>query len=108
MGADSDLGVSVMHEVLRATSSLEARLARIEAALATVCDQLKKPQVVKEWYTTNEVAELFGKSHFTVREKWCNLGRIRAEKNPETGKWRIPGHEVERLMNGGTLLLPKS
>lgn len=58
---------------------------------------------LKEWYTPNELAELMGRSSFTVREKWCNDGRIECEKNQDSGKWRIPGREVNRLLNGGGL-----
>jgi hypothetical protein len=46
---------------------------------------------------------MLGKSDFTVREKWCNQGRIECEKHSDSGKWRIPAHEVRRLRNGGGL-----
>lgn len=57
----------------------------------------------KEWYSTEELATAMKKSPFTVREHWCNAGRIECEKDPETGKWRIPGKEYSRLVNGGGL-----
>ncbi len=57
---------------------------------------------VKDWYTTEEVAAALDKKAFTVREHWCNRGRIECEKD-ENGKWRIPGHEYRRLVNGGGL-----
>jgi hypothetical protein len=57
---------------------------------------------VKDWYTSGEVATALGKEPFTVREHWCNGGRIDCEKD-ENGKWRIPGHEYRRLINGGGL-----
>ncbi len=57
----------------------------------------------KEWYTTDELAKALGKSGFTVREKWCNAGRIDAEKDQASGKWHIPGHEYRRLVSGGSL-----
>ena len=65
----------------------------------TVMDQ----RVQKEWYSTNELADALGKSHFTIQERWCNDGRIEAEKDPSSGKWRIPGHEFRRLIGGGAL-----
>ena len=54
---------------------LLARLANIETLLASLVEQ----RIVKEWYSTAEVATLLGKAEFTVRE-WCRLGRVRAEK----------------------------
>ena len=59
-----------------------------------------QPQQAKDWYTTAELAGILGKSDYTIRERWCNEGRIDCEKD-EGGKWRIPGHEVERLRAGG-------
>jgi hypothetical protein len=57
---------------------------------------------VKDWYSTDELAAALDKKSFTVREHWCNGGRIECEKD-ENGKWRIPGHEYRRLVNGGGL-----
>jgi helix-turn-helix protein len=57
----------------------------------------------KDWYTTDELATALNKSPFTIREKWCNAGRIECEKDSGTGKWRIPGAEYRRLVNGGAL-----
>ena len=56
---------------------------------------------LKEWYSPNELAEALNKSPFTIRENWCNAGRIECEKDPDTGKWRIPGSEYLRLTSGG-------
>ena len=62
----------------------------------------------KELYNTHEVAKLFGKGTYTVRE-WCRLARVHAEK-AETGRgdqqeWRVSHDEVLRIRNEG--LLPK-
>lgn len=73
------------------------RLGRIEKTLAE-----QRPEPVKDWYSTDELAAAVKKSSFTVREKWCNGGRIECEKDPYSGKWRIPGHEFQRLVNGGS------
>jgi predicted site-specific integrase-resolvase len=49
----------------------------------------------KDFYTTDEVAEILGKAPFTVRE-WCRLGRVHAEKracgrgNSRNGLYRAP------------------
>lgn len=82
---------------------LAERLARIEEKLADIHSILHEKKDEKEWYRTDEVADILDKSEFTVREKWCNQGRIEAVKDEETGKWRIPAHEVKRLRNGGNL-----
>lgn len=74
-------------------------LREVRSILAT-----EKP---KEWYSTDELAAALGKARWTVQEKWCNAGRIKCEKDPSSLKWRIPGYEYERLVNGGSLL-PKS
>ena len=113
-----DLGEGMTNKQLRAfmletqpSQDMAQRLARIEAKLdatTQVCERmlhglLVERQNEKEWYRTDEVAEILGKSDFTVREKWCNQGRIEAVKDEESGKWKIPGHEVQRLRNGGNL-----
>ena len=55
----------------------------------------------KEWYTTKEVAELMGVSRHHVTERWCNQARIECDKDPQSGQWRIPGYEYDRLRRGG-------
>ena len=77
------------------------RLTGLEKVAAEIRELLVGQRQVKEWYSTRELAEMLGKSHYTVQERWCNEGRIECEKDPATGRWRIPGHEVRRLMAGG-------
>jgi hypothetical protein len=78
------------------------RLSRIEAAVDTLISQ----RTIKEWYTTDEVAEILGKAPFTVRE-WCRLGRVHAEKRStgrgNTLEWIISHEELQRLRNHGLL-----
>jgi hypothetical protein len=78
------------------------RLDRIEATLAALVER----QVVKEWYSTEEVAKLLGKAEFTVRE-WCRLGRVRAEKKGSgRGKyqsWVVSHEELQRPQREGLL-----
>src|SRR5262249_3315167 len=50
-------------------------MQRLEAKL----DLLVQRQAIKDWYSTDEVAQVVGKAEFTVRE-WCRLGRVRAQK----------------------------
>ena len=79
------------------------RLTAVESMLKTICSRLDQQAIEKEWYTTVEVAGLLGRRQYTVQEKWCNQGRVECEKD-DAGRWRIPGHEVKRLMAGGGLI----
>ncbi|MHB1423791.1 MAG: helix-turn-helix domain-containing protein [Gemmataceae bacterium] len=82
--------------------SVEERLDRIEQMLTT----LLQKQTIKEWYGTEEVAQILGKAEFTVRE-WCRLGRIQAEKRGSgRGRyqsWVISNAEVQRIQREGLL-----
>lgn len=82
------------------------RLERIEATLSRlVCQKL-----VKEYYSTSEVAEILERAEFTVRE-WCRLGRVHAEKRltgrGNSQEWIIAHEELTRIQNEGLLPLPK-
>jgi len=91
----------------QAESMILQNLAAIQQQLAAVIHQLREIRevsvtaTVKECYTTTEVAQMMDVTGHTVRERWCNQGRIQCEKDPSTGKWRIPGSEYERLRLGG-------
>ena len=78
------------------------RLKRIEAAICSLANQ----KMMKEWYSTAEIAEHVGKAEFTVRE-WCRLGRIRADKRPcgrgSSQEWMISHEELQRVRNEGLL-----
>jgi hypothetical protein len=78
------------------------RLERIESALQALVSQ----RMIKEYYSTAEVAQILGKAEFTVRE-WCRLGRIWAEKRPcgrgRTKEWMISHEELTRVRNEGLL-----
>lgn len=76
------------------------RMEKVEEALAALVRQ----RTVKDWYTTEEVAELLGKAEFTVRE-WCRLGRMAGEKR-QSGRgahpqWVISHSEVLRYQHEG-------
>jgi hypothetical protein len=82
------------------------RLQRIEDALTT----LTKERMKKDFYSTEEVAELLGKAPFTIRE-WCRLGRIRAQKR-HSGRgahpaWAVSHEELLRIERDGLLPLPR-
>ena len=96
---DSALGV-LMERLASIEHSVTDKLTTIEQV---VCRLLEDKGVEKEWYSTTELAEAMKVSVYTVTERWCNAGRIDCEKEPSTGKWRIPGHEFRRLVKGGAL-----
>ena len=66
------------------TKPLARSVIRVEAAM-TQTD-----------YTIKQAAELFGCSTQTV-QAWIKAGRIKAYRLGETGSYRIPGAEVERV-----------
>jgi hypothetical protein len=89
---------------MRPTMEIEltARLDRIEGMLVTLVER----QVVKDWYSTEEVAQIVGKAEFTVRE-WCRLGRVLAEKR-RSGRgahpaWVISHQELMRYQKEGLI-----
>jgi hypothetical protein len=90
--------------VVQALSELGNRISALERCVAELSDVLRRGQPSgKEWYTTTELAVAMGKSQYTIQEHWCNDARIECGKDPESGKWRIPGHEYQRLVAGGAL-----
>jgi transposase len=86
---------------------LSERLAAVEMALWTLIDQ----KMVKESYTTAEVAKILSRSEFTVRE-WCRLGRVHASKRAcgrgPTKEWSVSHTELLRIQNEGLLALQHS
>ncbi|MDB5343250.1 MAG: hypothetical protein JWP89_1627 [Schlesneria sp.] len=84
--------------------ALEERLERIESILISLVRQ----QTVRDWYSTDQVAQIVGKSEFTVRE-WARLKRIVASKR-RSGRgahasWAISHAELMRLQREGLLPL---
>jgi hypothetical protein len=82
---------------------ISQRLTAIEQKVGEVHQVLLAQRTEKEWYTTTDLAEAFDKCQYTIQERWCNDGRIECEKDPNSGKWRIPGAEFRRLLGGGSL-----
>ena len=78
------------------------RLERIESFLVALLQQ----RAVKEWYTTEEIAAIVGKSEFTVRE-WCRNARIHAaKKGSGRGRyqsWVVSHAELQRFQKEGLL-----
>ena len=80
--------------------TLDDRLDKLEAMLVVLVQR----QAVKDWYSTDEFAQLVGKAEFTVRE-WCRHGRIKAEKRM-SGRgahpaWAISHDEYQRYQREG-------
>lgn len=78
------------------------RLTRIERQLETILES----QITQEWYDTKMVADMLGRSAYSVRE-WCRLGRINAEKRRcgrgSAKEWMISHEEVQRVRSEGLL-----
>jgi hypothetical protein len=89
--------------ILQSILLLGQQIVSLDKKLTDIQQVILSQRVEKEWYTTNELAEALDKSHYTIQERWCNDGRIECEKDPNSGKWRIPGHEFRRLVGGGAL-----
>jgi len=82
------------------------RLGAIEEKL----EHLLQQGVIRDWYSTSQVAERLGKAEFTVRE-WCRIGRVYAEKKDSgRGKyqgWVISHTELLRIEREGLLPLQR-
>ena len=87
---------------LTVIGELLGRLTRIEATL----EQLLQQKTIKDWYTTDEAAEILGKAPFTVRE-WCRNRRVKAAKRDcgrgNAREWVISHEELTRVRNEGLL-----
>jgi hypothetical protein len=91
------------------TRAIVDRLAPLLTGLMESLERLEDRlavSVVKECYTTEEVAQRVGRSEWTVRQ-WCNKGQVKGAKKVRgkgrTGEWRIPHDELVRLQNEGPL-----
>jgi hypothetical protein len=76
------------------------------AAVREVRDLLVTQRTIKDWYRTEELAQLLNKAEFTVRE-WCRHGRVNAQKQGSgRGKhqaWVIAHEELLRIEKEGLL-----
>jgi hypothetical protein len=103
LGEPGDPAFGVLMERLASIEhAVTDRLTTIEQAVHRLVED-KEEEVRKEWYSTGELAEAMGVTTFTVSERWCNQGRIVCEKDPDSGRWLIPGAEYRRLVKGGAL-----
>jgi transposase len=83
-----------------------ARLDKLENQLANLVAQ----RAVKDWYSTDEVADILGKANFTVRE-WCRHQRVHCQKKSNgRGRhqsWVISHAELLRIQREGLLAFEK-
>lgn len=84
------------------------RLENIERMLARL---LATRDVVQEYYSTSDVAQVLRKAEWTVRE-WCRLGRVNATKRVcgrgSAQEWMISHSELERIRSHGLLPIVNS
>jgi hypothetical protein len=85
-------------------------LSRIADLIVEVRDLLLSQRVVRDYYSTEQAAQILGKANWTVRE-WCRLGRVNAEKR-RSGRgrsfdWVIAHGELQRIQKEGLLPLAK-
>ena len=61
-------------------------------------------ELIKDWYSPGEVAELLGRCAYTIRQ-WCRMARIEARHRlvGRGGKleWEISAEELLRFSNHG-------
>ena len=86
--------------------TVQALVARLTVGMDEIRDLLANRPRTKEWYSTQEAAEILNKRPYTVRN-WCRLERVRAEKieagRGVDGEWRISHEELTRIQNEGLL-----
>ncbi|MEZ6048765.1 MAG: helix-turn-helix domain-containing protein [Planctomycetaceae bacterium] len=101
--------LAAINELSDRTERMEKRLDEL-AHLLENQDHREALSPSKEFFTPTEVAEMLGKSSYTVRE-WCRFGRIEARKRPigrgDALEWEITASEIERFKNHGLLPRPK-
>ncbi len=92
-------------QVLEKLNGIEARLA----ALADGKPSASSPTPAfadKQWFTTEEVAQILDRAPWTVRQ-WCRLGRVQAKKRQcgrgLSAEWIISRDEIARIRNEGLL-----
>jgi hypothetical protein len=88
------------------TARLDERLPATQTDLSAMTQQ----RLVKDYYSTEEVARIVGKAPYTVRE-WCRYGRLRGEKRKcgrgNSKEWAVSHAEVLRYQNEGLRPLRK-
>lgn len=95
--------VADLTQQLHTLLAVAAKVDGIFFAMNEIREKITGTPKCKDWYSTAELAKAMNVTAFTVTTHWCNRGRIECEKDPDTGRWRIPGQEYLRLIQGGGL-----
>lgn len=93
-------------------TDITTRLNRIETVLASfqaMLARLLERETAREWYSTEQFANMVGLAEYTVRQH-CRRGRLKADKR-RSGRgaycsWAISHEELKRYQQHG--LLPRS
>jgi hypothetical protein len=103
-----ELSDSIEDQKLGSNTNSDLVMARLNEINAKL-DTLVEAQMMKDWYTTAEIAQIVAKSEYTVRE-WCRHGRIKAVKR-KSGRgphaaWVVSHDELQRYEREGLLSIP--
>jgi excisionase family DNA binding protein len=101
LGKNNIAAGPVSAEVAPDTNSLSVTLSRILVALDEIRGTLA--QRSKEWYTVEELADVTGRSGYTVR-RWIAEGRVKATRITGTGprgRLLISRDQLAGLVEGG-------
>jgi excisionase family DNA binding protein len=93
-------GAATAPGIRQGEDDLRAAIAETQALQREIRDLLINQRTVKEVYTTAEVADILGRSEYTVRE-WARKGQVQAGKAPNGRSWLISHAELTRLRNHG-------
>ena len=92
---------------IRTGITVVSAIAEIQTLQREVRDLLVGQRTVKDWYSTDEIANILRRAEYTVRE-WCRQGRIRAKKKGSgRGKyqsWVVSHDELLRYQREGLLV----
>jgi excisionase family DNA binding protein len=80
--------------------TLTAAMVETQGMQREIRDLLLSQRTVKEFYTIAEVAEILGRSKYSVRE-WCRKGQVQAVKAPNGRSWLVSHAELTRVRNHG-------
>jgi excisionase family DNA binding protein len=91
----------ILQELRKTHHFLSEELKAIHARLIDLAERLSKR--TKNLFTVEEVADLTGRTPFTIR-RWIKMGRLQAQRLREggpKGRLLIPREELEHLISQG-------
>lgn len=101
MSTGLELAATATHP-LDELASLRQSVIAMDRKIDSLCELLARQR--KEHLTVEEVAELTGRTEYTVR-RWVSEGRLKAIRLAEggpRGRLLIPRSELDRLVAAGT------